>query len=202
MEKRRVGLYGGTFNPPHVGHVGAAEAFCREISLDKLIIMPDYLPPHKDIKGDVSASDRLNMARLAFGHIDNAVISDMEIKREGRSYTSVTLEELSSPSEEIYFLCGTDMLLTLSEWYRPEVIFRLATICFVRRENDRDTTLLIEGKIKEYERKYSARIIHIPTDVKVVSSSELRSALENGERLEELLPYRVLDYINEKRLYK
>ena len=112
-EKRRVGIYGGTFNPPHNGHVGAAEAFCRGALLDELIIMPDFLPPHKEIDKAVSADERLKMCELAFSHIEKARVSDMEIRRGGRSYTSVTLEELSSPDVDLYFLCGTDMILTI-----------------------------------------------------------------------------------------
>ena len=97
------------------------------------MIIPDCLPPHKEYSGSVTEEQRLEMCKLAFGHIENVTISDMEIKRGGRSYTSVTLEELTSPDRELYFLCGTDMFLTLESWYRPEVIFDLATICYIRR---------------------------------------------------------------------
>lgn len=200
-KKRRVGIYGGTFNPPHVGHVGAAEAFCSAVPLDELIIMPDFLPPHKQILCSVSAEDRLRMCELAFSHIKNAYVSDIEIKRGGRSYTSDTLEELSADDRELYFLCGTDMLLTLSEWYRPEKIFELATISYVRRENNDHTTRLINDKIEDYKKRYNARIIKIePCEVRIVSSSDLREAIRKNES-GELLPPRVLDFIKEKGYY-
>ena len=202
IAKKRVGIYGGTFNPPHNGHVGAAEAFCRDALLDELIIMPDFLPPHKEIANTISPSDRLRMCDLAFSHIEKAYVSDMEIKRGGRSYTYITLEELERPDAELYFLCGTDMLLTLSEWVRPERIFELATICYVRRENDEATSALIAQRVEEYEEKYSARIIKIvPDEVKVVSSSELRESLKKGFDIG-ALPISVLEYIKEKGLYK
>ena len=202
IKKRRVGIYGGTFNPPHNGHVGAAEAFCRDALLDELIIMPDFLPPHKEIANSISPIDRLKMCDLAFSHIDKAHVSDMEIKRGGRSYTYITLEQLTCPDSDLYFLCGTDMLLTLSEWVRPERIFELATICYVRREMDKATSVLIDKKIAEYENKYSARIIKIaPDEVKVVSSSDLRESLKNNLDIG-ALPISVLKYIKEKGLYK
>ena len=202
IKKKRVGVYGGTFNPPHLGHVGAAEAFCRDALLDELIIMPDFLPPHKELSSAVSADDRLRMCELAFSHIEKACVSDMEIKRGGRSYTSDTLEALAEPDRELYFLCGTDMLLTLSEWYRPERIFELATICYVRRETDVETSLLIDQKIDYYKRKFAAKIIKIePIEVREVSSSEIRDAVR-GESSVNCIPENVLSYIKEKGFYR
>ena len=202
MAKRKIGIYGGTFSPPHIGHVGAAESFSRAVNPDELLIMPDFLPPHKEICGKVTAEDRLEMSRLAFGHIKNAVISDMEIKRGGRSYTSVTLEELSKDDRELYFLCGTDMFLTLGTWYRPEVIFKLATICYVRREADEENSRLIEERTREYRERFAANIIPIDLSVREVSSSELREYLENNsDKAEELLSPAVYSYIKRRGLY-
>ena len=202
MAKKRIGIYGGTFSPPHIGHVGAAESFSLTVNPDELLIMPDFLPPHKEICGKVSAEDRLEMSRLAFGHIKNAVISDMEIKRGGRSYTSVTLEELSKDDRELYFLCGTDMFLTLGTWYRPEVIFKLATICYVRRENDAEKSRLIEELTREYRERFDAKIIPIDLSVREVSSSELREYLRvSSEKAAELLPPSVYSYIVNRGLY-
>ena len=203
MSKKRIGIYGGTFSPPHIGHVGAAESFSRAIDPDVLMIMPDFLPPHKELSCKVSALDRLEMSRLAFGHIKNAIVSDMEIKRGGRSYTSVTLEELSRDGDELYFLVGTDMFLTLGTWYRPEVIFKLATICVVRRECDTENTRRIEALAEEYKKRFDAKILPIDLSVREVSSSELRDYLENGsDKARELLPSVVFDYIEKRGLYK
>lgn len=203
MIKRRVGIFGGTFNPPHVGHVAAAESFSSAIKPDELIIIPDFLPPHKEYSGDVSAEDRLEMCRMAFGHIEKCYVSDLEIRRGGRSYTSVTLEELSTPEKELYFLCGTDMFLTLDRWYRPEKIFSRATICYIRRENDSSNDKELIRKSREYEEKYGAKIIPIPAPVIEVSSSELREALHSDiSKARELLPDKIYGYIIEKGLYR
>ena len=201
MQKRKIGIYGGTFSPPHSGHVGAAESFCRELSLDELIIMPTFLPPHKQYDGEVSAEDRVEMCKLAFGHIDKARVSDLEIKRGGKSYTAVTLEELYSDGAELYFLCGTDMFVTLDKWYTFEKIFNLAVICYVRREDEYGLGELIKDKRAEYIQKYNARIIAITNDVKQISSSELRSKLKNKTDIPDYLPSKVYDYIIEKGLY-
>ena len=201
MQKRKIGIYGGTFSPPHSGHVGAAESFCRELSLDELIIMPTFLPPHKQYDGEVSAEDRVEMCKLAFGHIDKARVSDLEIKRGGKSYTAVTLEELYSDGAELYFLCGTDMFVTLDKWYTFEKIFNLAVICYVRREDEYGLGELIKDKRAEYIQKYNARIIAITNDVKQISSSELRAKLKNKTDIPDYLPSKVYDYIIEKGLY-
>ena len=201
MQKRKIGIYGGTFSPPHSGHVGAAESFCRELSLDELIIMPTFLPPHKQYDGEASAEDRVEMCKLAFGHIDKARVSDLEIKRGGKSYTAVTLEELYSADAELYFLCGTDMFVTLDKWYTFEKIFNLAVICYVRREDEYKFGELIKDKRAEYIQKYNARIIAITNDVKQISSSELRSKLKNKTDIPDYLPSKVYDYIIEKGLY-
>lgn len=202
MKKRKIGIYGGTFSPPHLGHVAAAESFAKAIAFDKLIIMPDFLPPHKEFDGKVSAEDRLKMCELAFSHIENVEVSDLEIKRGGKSYTALTLEALSSPDTELYFLCGTDMFLTLGEWYSPERIFEHANICFIRRESDPLNDLRIDRLINEYREKYSSRIIKIPGQIIEVSSSEVRAAVKNSRQISKFLPERVYDYIVEKGFYK
>ena len=202
MKKIRVGIFGGTFNPPHSGHVAAAESFYKTVKPDVLMIIPDCLPPHKEYSGSVTEEQRLEMCKLAFGHIENVTISDMEIKRGGRSYTSVTLEELTSPDRELYFLCGTDMFLTLESWYRPEVIFDLATICYIRRETDKENDARIKVATQSYIKQYGASIVSVSTDVIELSSSELRQKLESRESCSEYLPTAVEKYIVEKGIYK
>jgi nicotinate-nucleotide adenylyltransferase len=197
----KIGIFGGTFNPPHIAHVSAASAFLSTLSLDKLLIIPDFLPPHKEYVGTVSALDRLNMCRLAFSELNSVEISDMEIKRGGKSYTADTLTELSRDGNELYFLAGTDMFLTMDSWYHPETIFRLATICYIRREEEEEKGRLILEKKKYYEEKYSAKIVFIDAPVIELSSTVTREAILNSSA-DKLLPPPVLDYINERGLYK
>ncbi len=200
MIKKRVGIYGGTFSPPHLGHIGALAAFAEALPLDELLIIPDFLPPHKNIDGEATTENRLEMCRLAFSSIKGAKISEIEILRGGRSYTSVTLEELSMPDTELYFLMGTDMFLTLGEWYRPEVICSLATICLARRESDLDEKINLAKE--KYFRDFSARIITVDLPIKEISSSEVRAAIKDGRDTSSLLSSEVDEYIRKWGLYR
>lgn len=197
--KKRVGIFGGTFNPPHIGHVEAAKAFLEKAALDSLIIMPAFIPPHKDYNSPVSCEERLEMCKIAFSGIEKAYVSDLEISRGGKSYTYLTLEELSSDDTELYFLCGTDMILTMDSWKNPDIIFSLANICYIRRECDLETTVSIEKKCDEYANKFGAKIIPIASDVIEISSSEIRS----GEcDLASYLTPELLDYVKKAGLYR
>lgn len=197
MSKRRIGIYGGTFNPPHIGHVEAARAFKKQMRLDELLIIPTFLPPHKDYSSSISCEDRLEMCRIAFSDVESASVSDMEIKRGGKSYTYLTLEELSSDATELFMFCGTDMLLTLDTWMKPERIFELASVCYIRRESDDATADMIERKKTEYKTKYGAVIYSITADVIDISSTEIRES----RSARKYLPDGVLSFINERGLY-
>ena len=119
--KKRVGIFGGTFNPPHIGHVEAAKAFVENACLDSLIIMPAFIPPHKEYDSIVTCEERLEMCKIAFKDVDKATVSDLEISRGGKSYTYLTLQELTSDEVELYFLCGTDMIISMDTWKNPDI---------------------------------------------------------------------------------
>ena len=199
MIKKRVGIFGGTFNPPHIGHVASAKRFMEQMKLDELLVIPTFIPPHKVYESSVSCDERLAMCRLAFGDISGVVVSDIEIKRGGASYTYLTLQELSDADSEIYFLCGTDMILSLGSWRNPDIIFALAKICYIRRENDPLNDALVFAKCEEYKEKFKAEIFEIRTDAIDISSSELRC---NAEKRKSYLPQAVYDYVKKMELYK
>ena len=199
MKKRRVGIFGGTFNPPHNGHIASAECFCRQMDLDELKIIPAFMPPHKVYDSKVTCEERLEMCRLAFASIEKAEISDIEIKRGGTSYTYLTLQELKKDDTQLYLLCGTDMILSLDKWKNPQVIFDLAYICYARRESEPSNSELLKKKCDEYRACYGATIYEIDLDVIDVSSSEIRSAEKIAA---DNIPASVLNYISERGLYK
>ena len=127
----KTGIFGGTFDPVHNGHVRAASEFLRQASLDRLYIIPDRIPPHKSIGAGDDPAMRLMMTRLAFSaspeFSGRAVVSDMEVKSEGKSYTYLTLKRFVDMGfSGLYLYCGTDMLLTFDEWYRFEDILPCA----------------------------------------------------------------------------
>lgn len=200
--KKRLGIFGGTFSPPHIGHLEAAKAFVSELSLDSLLIIPTFIPPHKEMH-EIDPSHRLNMTHLAFSSLEKVTVSPYELDKKGISYTFGTLEHFYSPDTEIFFLCGTDMFLTLDEWKNPSRIFELATIALALRE-DADKELLnkiYEAK-KRFEKDFSARIILLENTPIEVSSSELRALINGGKDASKYLLPEVYTYIKENGLYK
>lgn len=197
----RVGIYGGAFSPVHNGHVAAAKAFLEQMWLDILYIIPTGLSPHKEMSTRASANDRMEMCRLAFENCDGIIVSDIEIKRQGKSFTSDTLRELYREEDRLFLLCGTDMMLSLDTWHEPEEIFRLCYPVYIRRENDSETEKKIISKNAEYKQKYGRIVTRVKTDAIEISSREIRQKLENGESIHGLVPDKVEEYIEKRRLY-
>ena len=198
---RRIGIYGGTFAPPHNGHVAAARAFLSQMRLDYLYVIPAYLPPHKRLDFLDDPRYRLRMCELAFGNIECVVVSDTEQRRGGKSYTVDTLRELSAPDTRLFLLCGTDMLLTLDTWHEAEEIFRLCYPIYVRRESDESLDSRIVAKIKEYYEKYNAVVRRVVTPPIEISSTDVRRAAAAGKSLAGMVPPAVEAYIREHGLY-
>lgn len=177
----KIGIYGGTFDPPHLGHMEAARVAMETLSLDRLLIIPDREPPHKDLTVEAaSPQQRLAMAALmADGLGPRAEASDLEICREGKSFTADTVEELHQafPEDELWLLMGTDMFLTVQNWYQPERIFQYAGVAaFARHEED--TEELFAQQSKFLEETYHARTTVVPLpQVKEIASRDLRRML-------------------------
>lgn len=199
----KIGIYGGTFSPVHSGHLLAALEFVRGMELDKLLVIPAAQPPHKEMQMPVSADDRLEMCRLAFGEMETVEISDVEISRGGKSYTVDTVTALREkyPRDELFLLVGTDMILTFDLWYRYEDILSMCDLVYVRRETDSDLNAKISEKISFLEKQTGKKIRHIKIAPVEISSSELRQMLLEGEDTGDLIPKKVMDFILEKGIY-
>ena len=197
---KTLAIFGGTFSPPHLGHVRAAEHFSDTVQPSRLLIVPAAIPPHKELKDGVTPEDRLEMCRLAFGHLPNVEISTVETEREGKSYTADTLSLLSQEGVRLAFLCGTDMMLTLDRWYDPARIFSLADLYCIRREDDRETEQLMQKQNDLYERLFGKRVILLDAPVYEVSSTQIRESLLTGESTRHLPPA-VAEYIRKRGLY-
>ena len=123
----RIGIYGGTFNPPHIGHIEAAKQAVSALGLTKLLLIPDRIAPHKVIpEGTAAPNQRLEMLQLAVADCPQIQVSDIELQREGPSYTYVTLEQLRAqyPDAKLYLLMGTDMFLSFHTWKNPDQILK------------------------------------------------------------------------------
>lgn len=199
----RIGIYGGSFSPVHNGHVAAAKAFMEQMWLDVLYIMPAGIPPHKQMEGDANTWQRLRMCELAFEGVEGVLISDLEIRREGKSYTVDTLRAMASEEHRLFLMMGTDMLLTLDTWREPEEIFRLCYPVYMRREGpDPILDARIVAKISEYQQKYGKVVRRIVGDPIVVSSTAVRRAVAEGKSIAGMVPPAVETYIRENGLYK
>ena len=198
----RIGIYGGTFNPPHVGHIQAAKQAVSTLGLTKLLMIPAYAPPHKAVLPSNSprARQRLEMLRIAAADCPQIEVSDLELKREGISYTWQTLETVKKlyPGAELVLLMGTDMFLTFDTWKNPEKILGEATLgVFYRGDKGEKAAAL---KQKEALEAQGAKVVLVHNDVIVISSTQMRRLLA-FRCAGEFLPAGVLDYIREYNLY-
>ena len=176
-----IAVYGGSFNPPHLGHFEAAHTVKEQLKPDKFLIIPDNIPPHKQLAdGSPTAEERMELCRLAFSGIEGAQVSDMEIQREGKSYTADTLSEIMQkyPGEEIILVIGTDMLLSFEQWYRFTFILDNATLAAVTRNEGDDEA--VNSHAQYLRDRYSARIVCLEHDPVPMSSMDIRSLLARG----------------------
>ena len=185
----RVLIYGGSFNPPHLGHGEALRAAADALQPDRCMVIPAKMPPHKDLDENSPAPEqRLELSRLAFSDIAHAEVSDLELRREGKSYTVFTLREITSiyPMAELYFLVGTDMLNTIETWYRFREIFSLCTpVAIARNEGEFSQLETIASRLRT---EYGALIVLIRKPPLPMDSTSLRECLcrrEGRDRLRE-----------------
>lgn len=195
----RVGVFGGTFNPPHCSHVELARLVKERFSLDEIIIIPSSIPPHKTIAPGASGIERLTMARLAFTG-DGMTLSDVELNRPGTSYTVDTLRELaaSQKNASLYLIIGGDMLRDFENWHDIAGIFSLASIIAVERESERGGGHEIANRLKE---KYGAKTEFINLNLAPISSTAVREAVYEAKPVTGDIPHAVERYIYENSLY-
>ena len=198
----KIGIYGGTFDPPHLGHMEAAKAALDQLGLDRLLIIPDREPPHKDLAAEAAMpQQRLDMAALmADGLGPRAEASDLELRREGKSYTADTVEELHEqfPEDELWLLMGTDMFLSFDSWRKPESILQNAALAVMYR-GEKGEREAIEAQKAKLE-AMGAKISVLENPVVAISSSDLRRLIAFG-CAGEFLDEAVADFIRAHGLY-
>ncbi|MBQ3405068.1 MAG: nicotinate (nicotinamide) nucleotide adenylyltransferase [Oscillospiraceae bacterium] len=197
----RIGIFGGTFDPPHEGHVKAAKASVFGLGLDKLLVIPTAEPPHKNLAaGGADAQSRLEMTRIAFKSVEKCLVSDMEIERGGRSYTVDTLDALKAeyPGADLCLLMGTDMFLSIEGWRDYEKIMSEAVLApFARAEGDMEGINAFADRLWE---KYKARTVPVNIGPIEISSTKIRRALPHRGGFEHL-DNEVYKYILSHGLY-
>ena len=197
----RIGIYGGTFNPPHVGHIQAAKAAIQALGLTHLLLIPDRIAPHKQIpEGSPTPQQRLRMLSIATADCGRMEVLDMELQREGPSYTYVTVAQLRQvfPDAELILLMGSDMFLSFHSWKKPEEILKHASLGVFYR-GDKGEKVAIDAKKAEMEAA-GTKVYLVNNDVVNISSTQMRRLLA-FRCAGDLLPDGVLDYIREHHLY-
>lgn len=189
----KIGIFGGTFNPPHKGHRLLLDRVVEKMGLERVIVMPSYMPPHKTV-ADNDPMHRYEMAQLAFPDYE---VSNMELERKGKSYTVDTLRQLKEqyPTDVLYLICGSDMFLSLGTWREPASIFSMATIVTAARE--KHVLLKLWMKKFFYFFKYRAHCRVVFIKPLAVSSSEIRDGSVTADMVEPA----VRQYMREHQLY-
>ena len=195
---KKVGILGGTFNPVHNEHLSLAISAVKELNLDKLIVMPTCISPHKTLR-PAGETDRLNMLKLAFEGQEKITVSDYEITKGGKSYTYQTVEHYKELfGSEIFFICGGDMLTDFKTWKYPERILSACTLAVFDREGVFTDYENIEKYFKETFKKSFVKLKYVGKDA---SSTKIRVYSEFGLPLDGIAPKGVEEYIKENRLY-
>jgi len=195
----RLGIFGGTFNPPHLGHLICVQEAYVQLRLDRVMLMPARIPPHKAVDDEPGAEHRLELCRLAVDGDPRFVVSDLEMEREGPSYTVDTLGELHTqdPDTELFLIVGGDVAAGLPHWHEPERVLSLATPAIAkRRGTPRASIDEALGKLRGGERACFFRMPGVG-----FSSTMVRERVRSGQPIRYIVPDGVAEYINEHRLY-
>lgn len=196
-----VGVYGGTFNPIHNGHLMLAEHIRDEFQLSGVIFIPAHIPPHKAGETILSAKDRLQMLRLAIQDNPLFQLDELELARTGYSYTVDTLSHLTTDGHErIAMIVGADSLIQMHCWREPERLLKMADIIVARRPEISESILL--EACHHLETTFSARIYLSSATAMPISSTEIRQRAASGKTVRYHVPEAVFRYIHENNLYQ
>ena len=197
----RIGIFGGTFNPVHIGHIQAVKQALTALHLDRVLLIPDHIAPHKELPtGSPTPQQRLDMLRIAVQDCPGLEISDIELRREGVSYTYLTIQELKRmyPHDQLVLLMGTDMFTSFDSWRNPEEILKNASLGVFCRGDKKEKQAIAAQKERMEAMGAQVELAH--NDVIAISSTQMRRLLA-FRCAGSFLPEGVLEYIREYRLY-
>ena len=195
----RIGILGGTFNPPHLGHLICAQEAYLQLGLDRVTLIPARIPPHKPVEDEPGAEHRLELCRLAIGADERFQVSDLEVGRDGASYTVDTLEELhsSAPDHELFLIVGGDIAAGLPNWHEPERVLSLATLAVAKRRGT--SRAAVDDALAALRGGERTRFFRMPRIA--ISSTMLRDRVRSGQPIRYYVPDPVASYVERHRLY-
>ncbi len=196
----RIGILGGTFNPPHLAHLICAQEAFLQLGLDRVVLIPARIPPHKPVEEEPGPEHRLELCRLAIqGDEHRFEVSGIEIAREGPSYTVDTLEELrsSASDHELFLIVGGDIAAGLTEWREPERVLSLATLAIAKRRGTSRAD--VDNALRMLRGGERAQFFRMPRIA--ISSTMLRERVRAGESIRYYTPDPVINYIDSHHLY-
>jgi nicotinate-nucleotide adenylyltransferase len=188
----KIGIFGGTFDPIHLGHLITAQSVIELRNLKKVIFIPAFISPHKSNVKTTSPDDRLNMIKLAVKGISFFDYSDIEIKKGGVSYTVDTLRELKKKYDNIEFIIGYDNIFSFNTWKEPDEIFKLGKIIVLKRKSSHPP---------QFQDKYYNQAVFVQTRGIEISATDIRERVKNGKPINFLVPTSVMEYIYNHKLY-
>ena len=218
MKKKRVGLFGGTFNPVHLGHLRAAEIVQEKFRLDEVLFIPSYIPPHKDTSDVALPSHRLKMVELTLRSSSHFVPSSIEIDAKGKSYSIITLNRIKKlyPEALIFFILGIDAFLEIDTWKDYEHVLKRCFFVVISRPgyNLYEAKKKLKGKYQKKMHEFSRSealtdkllstfiIFFLPIDAVNVASTDIRDRIRRSDSIEAMVSVEVEAYIKENKLYQ
>lgn len=196
----KLGIFGGTFNPIHSGHIELVKHFASLAGLDKVLLIPTKIPPHKVSPDLLSGETRLEMCSLAVRGEDKIEVSDIELRREGHSYTIDTLKALEKlyDGAQLYLIMGADMLLCLDTWRDYQGIIDRCVICAAARNDSTVQELKLKARMLGIPEN---RVIISDEEIMTVSSTQIRENIKKGDSIKGFVPDAVAKYIADNKLY-
>lgn len=206
----KIGIFGGTFNPIHTGHIAMADAAYKQLKLEKVLFMPAKNPPHKTNQEVTDETMRYDMCCLATSAYDYFEVSDFELKREGLSYSAITLtllqeifaKQYGADKFEIYFIIGADSFYDIEKWYKPEIVLANCNLVVAPRSDERQEKTSLKAHKSYLSNKYNAQISLLKAALVNVSSSAIRASFKEKTPLKDFLNEDVYNYICEAKLYE
>jgi nicotinate-nucleotide adenylyltransferase len=189
----KVGIFGGTFDPIHHGHLITAQSVREIRDLDKIILIPSFISPHKADVNSASPEHRMNMLKLAVEGVDFFEVSDYEIKKEGISYTIDTLKEFKKKYDDLEFIIGYDNIFKFHTWKNPDEIMKITKILVLKRKSSLPPP---------HEDKYVKSALFVETRGIEISATDIREKVKQGMPIHYLVPEKVKEYIYSFNLYK